>query len=146
MISTLRKIPWFMADYITIKQRHSIYDATTKMIEALMMKINRLERMPEKERGKSTEFGRLTPQLLNRLVVSAMLCSGFSVMQKANIAANANMPPEQTFDFNQPRFPHSWRHQWTLVPRAGLPMDVLEVRSTNPTLKSLPSPTTGKFW
>ncbi|KAJ8117002.1 hypothetical protein ONZ43_g4307 [Nemania bipapillata] len=120
MISTLRKIPWYMAEHITIKQRHSVYDACMKMITVLSAKIKR-------SGGEdNTEAKRLTPQLLDRLVASAMLCAGFSVVQKHNIATVAGLPKVKSREFNQPRFPDSWRHQWTLVPKAGMPIDVLE--------------------
>ncbi|RWA14186.1 hypothetical protein EKO27_g932 [Xylaria grammica] len=120
MISTLRKIPWYMAEYITIKQRHSVYESCMKMIETLSNRVN--HRDPEDNTGAK----RLTPQLLDRLVTSAMLCSGFSVVQKHNIATVAGLLDEKCREFNQPRFPESWRHQWTLAPKAGMPIDVLE--------------------
>ncbi|KAI0434792.1 hypothetical protein F5Y09DRAFT_354795 [Xylaria sp. FL1042] len=130
MISTLRKIPWYMAEHITIKQRHSVYEACMKMIEALVSKINHLKTMPQRlpNRGRedNVEAQRLTPQLLDRLVTSAMLCPGFSVVQKHNIATAASLPEERSREFNQPRFSDSWRHQWTLSPKANMPIDVLE--------------------
>lgn len=125
MISTLRKIPWYMADYITIKQRHSVYDTCMKMIGILVSKLER--------RGRDNiEAERLTPQLLQRLVTSAMLCPGFSVVQKHNIATIAGLSEEKSREFNQPRLPDSWRHQWTLAPKADMPIDVLEVCSRHP--------------
>ncbi|KAI0805459.1 hypothetical protein GGR55DRAFT_697991 [Xylaria sp. FL0064] len=130
MISTLRKIPWYMAEHITIKQRHAIYEACMKMIETLVSKLNVFE---NKTRGflhrgheDKTEAQRLTPQLFDRLVTSAMLCPGFSVVQKHNIATAAGLPEQRSREFNQPRFPDSWRHQWTLSPKADMPIDVLE--------------------
>ncbi|KAI1203545.1 hypothetical protein F5X97DRAFT_330204 [Nemania serpens] len=119
MISTLRKIPWYMADDITIKQRHSVYETCVKMIGILVGKLERRVR-------DNAEAERLTPQLLHRLVTVAMLCPGFSVVQKHNIATIAGLSETQSREFNQPRFPDSWRHQWTLVPKAGMPIDVLE--------------------
>lgn len=123
MISTLRKIPWYKAEHITIKQRHSVYDATLKMIVTLSTKVNR------GDFKNNTETERLTPQLFGRLVTAAMLCPGFSVVQKHNIATVAGLPESKSREFNQPRFPDSWRHQWTLAPRPGMPIDVLEVCS-----------------
>ncbi|KAI0447193.1 hypothetical protein F4803DRAFT_558879 [Xylaria telfairii] len=120
MISTLRKIPWYKAEHITIRQRHSVYDATLKMIVTLSTKVNR------SDFKNNTETERLTPQLLDRLVTAAMLCPGFSVVQKHNIATVAGLPESKSRECNQPRFPDSWRHQWTLVPTPGMPIDVLE--------------------
>ncbi|KAI1362647.1 hypothetical protein F5Y08DRAFT_329983 [Xylaria arbuscula] len=133
MISTLRKIPWYMADYITINQRHAVYKCCTKMIETLVEKIASFKSNANVRRDntrttkeKNIEEERLTPQLLDRLVTSAMLCPGFSVVQKHNIAFLANLPEHKSREFNQPRYPDSWRHQWTLTPKANMPIDVLE--------------------
>ncbi|KAI0506184.1 hypothetical protein F5B22DRAFT_639406 [Xylaria bambusicola] len=130
MISTLRKIPWYMAEHITIKQRHSVYECCIKMIGVLVGKVNsndngRRDRSRNDE-GEKIEVDRLNPQLLDRLVTSAMLCPGFSVVQKHNIATMANLPAQKRREFNQPRFPDSWRHQWTLIPKVNMPIDVLE--------------------
>ncbi|KAI8951539.1 hypothetical protein F4801DRAFT_601121 [Xylaria longipes] len=120
MISTLRKIPWYKADHITIKQRHAVYETSLKMIVTLSTKINR------GDFKNNAETERLTPQLLDRLVTAAMLCPGFSVVQKHNIATAGGLPEVKGREFNQPRFPDSWRHQWTLAPKPGMPIDVLE--------------------
>lgn len=134
MISTLRKIPWYMADYITIKERHAVYECCMKMIGVLVGKIESFKsnehvrrEQTRNSKEKNVEAERLTPQLLDRLVTSAMLCPGFSVVQKHNIATVASLPEQKSRDFNQPRFPDSWRHQWTLIPKADMPIDVLEV-------------------
>lgn len=118
-----------MAQQITIKQRHSVYEASMKMIGVLQGKIKSRDRENIKDRGRedNKEAERLTRQLFDRLVASAMLCPGFSVVQKHNIATIAGLTKTQSREFNQPRFPDSWRHQWTLVPKAGMPIDVLEV-------------------
>ncbi|KAJ8126640.1 hypothetical protein O1611_g6998 [Lasiodiplodia mahajangana] len=139
MISTLRKIPWYRADLITLKQRHSVYETCMKMIETLAGKIKRQEREGEPEaehlrpqpfkrpgHAGESEAERLTPQLFDRLVTSAMLCPGFSVVQKHNIATLACLSEMKCREFNQPRFPDSWTHLWTLVPKADMPIDVLE--------------------
>ncbi|KAI0403589.1 hypothetical protein F4802DRAFT_598983 [Xylaria palmicola] len=129
MISTLRKIPWYMAEHITIKERHAVYEATERIIRALVSKISSQKEKAKSRTAKEEEGGegeRLTPQLLRRLVTSAMLCPGFSVVQKHNIACVAGISPEEAKTFNQPRFPDSWRHQWTLMPKPNIPYDVLE--------------------
>jgi hypothetical protein len=135
MISTLRKIPWYMAEYITIKQRHSVYEACLKMIQTLATKVRRTSTVANPE----TE--RLTPELLHRLVTSAMLCPGFSVVQKHNIASVAGISEDKARQFNQPRFADSWRYQWTLAPKSGMPIDVLEVCSSNLNMASSASAT-----
>ncbi|KAI1392184.1 uncharacterized protein F4822DRAFT_441250 [Hypoxylon trugodes] len=43
MISTLKKMPWHMADYITIRERHWIFNAAFKMIELLKETISMIE-------------------------------------------------------------------------------------------------------
>ncbi|CAJ2503585.1 Uu.00g109790.m01.CDS01 [Anthostomella pinea] len=115
MISTLRKCPWYMADYITIQQRQACYDACCKMVMTLR---NSIRRDPDHDR--------LTPQLFNRLITSCMLCCGLSVLQKDNLSFLAEMPEEQGRHFNQPRFADLWTHMYTLGPKAGVPLDVLE--------------------
>ncbi|KAI0012034.1 hypothetical protein F4779DRAFT_635121 [Xylariaceae sp. FL0662B] len=115
MISTLKKLPWYMPQYITIRQRHAIYEATYKMMEKLVSIIQR-----------NDKDLRLTPQLLNRMVAAAMSCPGFTVEQKDNIACLVNMGGERIAGYNQPRFADLWRHQYALGPKPGVPLDVLE--------------------
>ncbi|KAI0395195.1 hypothetical protein F5Y17DRAFT_221286 [Xylariaceae sp. FL0594] len=124
MISTLRKMPWYMASHITIKQRQSVYECTMKMMRVLAMKLEQVGSGIMDHLKQDDE--RLTPQLFNRLVTSAMLCPGFSVAQKHNIAVLAGLEEGKARGFNQPRFPDGWRHQWTLAPKPGVPLDVLE--------------------
>ncbi|KAI1495808.1 hypothetical protein F5X99DRAFT_402332 [Biscogniauxia marginata] len=120
MISTLKKIPWYMAEYITISQRYVVYDACYKMIGTLQ---NTISRFPNHER--------MTVQLFNRLVRAAMLCPGFTVLQKDNIALLAKLPDDGR-QFNQPRFADLWRHLYTLGPKPDIPLDVLEVTTFSP--------------
>ncbi|KAI1433690.1 hypothetical protein GGR50DRAFT_705123 [Xylaria sp. CBS 124048] len=140
MISTLRKIPWYMANYITIEQRHAVYEACLQMIILLTDKVTKalddaesvksFTNSRDSEHGtnnsKDTDPQRLNRQLLNRLVISAMLCPGFSVVQKNNIAQVAGMAPDRAREFNQPQCPDSWLHQWTVIPKANMPLDILE--------------------
>lgn len=116
MISTLRKMPWYMIDQITVFQRYSVYDATVRLIQSLQKQIN-----------YKNNIYLLNKQLLERLWTSAMLCHGFSVTQKYNIAYCVNLSDERMRDFNMPRFPEDWVHTHTLVPKPGTPLDVLEV-------------------
>ncbi|ROW10553.1 hypothetical protein VMCG_01725 [Cytospora schulzeri] len=115
MISTLRKFPWYKAEYITIKQRHSIYNACIKLLRLLQHSI----------REKKND-AYLTEQLLRRLWTSAMLCHGFTVTMKDNIAFQVGLPDDRLREFNMPRFANMWVHSYTLAPKPGTPLDVLE--------------------
>ncbi|KAI0172424.1 hypothetical protein GGR52DRAFT_572260 [Hypoxylon sp. FL1284] len=115
MISTLKKLPWYMTDCITICQRHIIWDTTVKMIQHLGQK---LQEYPYHDR--------LTPQLLNRLVDTAMRCPGFTVLQKDNIAFVMGFDEARCLAYNQPGTASLWRHQWGLTMKPGVPQDVVE--------------------
>lgn len=116
MISTLRKFPWYRTEYITIKQRHSVYSACIKLLSLLQLAI--------RERKHD---GCLTQQLFKRLWTSAMLCHGFTVTMKDNIAFQVGLPDDRLREFNMPRFANMWVHSYTLAPKPGTPLDVLEV-------------------
>ncbi|KAL7621197.1 hypothetical protein AAE478_008514 [Parahypoxylon ruwenzoriense] len=115
MISTIKKLPWYMPERITIKQRWIVYDAAFKMIQVLIQKLD-----------KKPDDALLTPQLLNRLVDAAILCPGFTVLQKDNIAYTMNMSGEKMCERSLPRFAASWCHQYALGPKPGVPLDILE--------------------
>ncbi|KAK3396161.1 hypothetical protein B0T20DRAFT_501403 [Sordaria brevicollis] len=117
MISTIRKMPWQKSDCITIHQRWAIYNATIRLIELLRTSI---------ERNDRDSHIALDQRLLKRLVNTAMLCPGFSVLQKDNIAFTAGMDDIKQREFNQPRFPDLWTHQLSVCPKPGVPLDVLE--------------------
>jgi hypothetical protein len=117
MISTIKKLPWYMADRITLRQRHAIYEATTKLINLLKQALQR------DARGRETV---INPQLMKRLATAAMLCPGFSVVQKDNIAVLSELDQERARMFNQPRFADQWVHLHGICPRPGVPLDVLE--------------------
>lgn len=116
MISTLRKLPWYKTECITIKQRHSVYSACIQLIRLLQHAI---------KEQKNEEH--LTPQLLKRLWTSAMLCHGFTVTMRDNIAYQVDTPEDRLREFNMPRFANMWLHAYTLCPKPGTPLDVLEV-------------------
>ncbi|KAG6355554.1 hypothetical protein INS49_003516 [Diaporthe citri] len=115
MISTLRKLPWYKTDCITIKQRHSVYSACIQLIRLLQHAIK--EKKDEEH---------LTSQLLKRLWTSAMLCHGFTVTMRDNIAYQVDIPEDRLREFNMPRFANMWVHAYTLCPKPGTPLDVLE--------------------
>jgi hypothetical protein len=116
MISTIKKLPWYMTDRITLRQRHCIFDATVRLIVLLKQALIRGNRYQETT---------INEQLLKRLVLAAMLCPGFSVVQKDNIAALAEWDQDRVRMFNQPRFAEGWVHLHALCPKPGTPDDVL---------------------
>lgn len=116
MISILRKLPWYKTDCITIKQRYSVYNACLQLIRLLQQSIS------EKKNVET-----LTPQLLKRVWTSAMLCHGFTVLQKDNIAYVAGIPENRMREFNMPRYGDYWTHAYTLCPKVGIPLDMIEV-------------------
>ncbi|KAL2260121.1 hypothetical protein VTK26DRAFT_5986 [Humicola hyalothermophila] len=117
MISTLKKLPWYMAEHITLRQRHAVYNATIGLLTLLIQALQRENRMHETV---------INGQLLKRLATAAMLCPGFSVVQKDNIAVVASMEESRIRMFNQPRFADLWTHLHALCPKPGTPLDVLE--------------------
>lgn len=119
MISTIKKLPWYMAEHITIRQRHAVYKAAVNLIRLLQLAI--------KDRRNE---GVLTPQLLRRLYTAAMLCPGFTVTMKDDIAYLVSLSENEQRGFNQPRFADCWRHAHTLAPKPDIPLDVLEVSFT----------------
>ncbi|KAJ9155346.1 RNA recognition, RNP-1 [Pleurostoma richardsiae] len=115
MISTLKKLPWYMSEYITIRQRHAVYSACVDLLELL-----------KKAMHDGKHEACLTPQLYKRLWTAAMLCPGFTVLQKDNIAFVVGLDDQQQREFNQPRFANSWVHQYSVAPKPNIPLDVLE--------------------
>ncbi|KAI1865196.1 hypothetical protein JX265_008243 [Neoarthrinium moseri] len=138
MISTLKKLPWYMTQYITIKQRHYIYEACVKLINLL------LEALALGDKSSRAGRERLTVQLLRRFTNAVMLCPGFTVCQKDGIADLVGMLPDDMNKFNMPRFSQSWVHQLTLGPKPGVRIDFLEYyiaiirEETNRTVAELP--------
>lgn len=121
MISTLRKFPWYKTECITIKQRHSVYSACAKLLRLLEYAIK-----------EHKNDGFLTQQLFQRLWTAAMLCHGFTVTMKDNIAFQVGLPDDRLREFNMPRFANMWVHSYTLAPKPGTPLDVLEVSLHRP--------------
>ncbi|OLN86071.1 hypothetical protein CCHL11_05225 [Colletotrichum chlorophyti] len=115
LISTLTKFPWHMKANVTVQQRNAIHKATCDLIRILVGGI----------RDKRDELN-LTPRLLKRVVAAAMRCEGFSVVQKDDIAYLVEMGEMEQRAYGQPRFAESWRHLYVLVPKNGVPLDVIE--------------------
>lgn len=105
-----------MTAFITVRQRHSVFKAALDLLRLLLQAI--------KDKKHEEHF---TQQLLRRLYTAAMLCPGFSVSQKDDIAYMINLSDQQEREFNQPRFANCWTHIYTMAPKPGIPLDVLEV-------------------
>lgn len=130
MISTLKKLPWHMSSYITIHQQAYLYDACQRLMEVLIEELDPAVQARKADRHKRLGIERLTPQLLRRYANAIMLCPGFTVVQKDNIASMVKMNEMDMRDFNMPRNAQSWNHLYALGPKPGVPCDVLEVRTT----------------
>lgn len=122
LISTLRKFPWYMTEQVTVGHRQAIYKATCELLFLLQRAIL-----------KGDDPINLNKILYRRVLIAAMECSGFTVYMKNNIAKNVdeggvmNMSELSWQSFGQPRFAASWLHQYALVPKPGVPLDVVEV-------------------
>ncbi|KAK2006987.1 hypothetical protein LZ32DRAFT_667893 [Colletotrichum eremochloae] len=115
LISTLTKFPWHMKAHVTVQQRYAIHKATCDLIRILVSSIQ----------DKRDELN-LTHRLLKRVVNAAMRCEGFSALQKDDIAYLVGMDEMEQRAFGQPRFAEAWRHLYVLVPKTGIPLDVIE--------------------
>ncbi|EFQ29481.1 uncharacterized protein GLRG_04625 [Colletotrichum graminicola M1.001] len=115
LISTLTKFPWHMKANVTVQQRYAIHKATCDLVRILVNSIQ----------DKRDELN-LTHRLLKRLVIAAMRCEGFSALQKDDIAYLVGMDEMEQRAFGQPRFAEAWRHLYVLVPKTGIPLDVIE--------------------
>ncbi|KAH0422438.1 hypothetical protein CcaCcLH18_12813 [Colletotrichum camelliae] len=115
LISTLTKFPWHMKTHITVQQRHAMHKATCDLLRILVGSI----------RDHRDEVN-LTQRLLKRVVAAAMRCEGFSATQKDDVAYLVDMEEMEQRSFGQPRFAESWRHLYVLVPKNGVPLDVIE--------------------
>ncbi|ODA78939.1 hypothetical protein RJ55_04529 [Drechmeria coniospora] len=115
LISTLKKFPWYATDRITIGQRHAMYMATEKLLQIISDKISR-----------DCDPINLTPQLQKRLANTAMSCQGFTPLMKDNLAWLLNLSDADQRYYGQPERAHAWRHQYSMAPRPGVPLDVIE--------------------
>ncbi|KAH0591880.1 hypothetical protein MHUMG1_10391 [Metarhizium humberi] len=115
LISTLKKFPWYVTDRITISQRHAVFKATCELARLLSRSIQ-----------KQDDQVNLTHQLYRRLIATAMKCPGFTPLMKDDISYLANLSDMEERRYNQPRFASCWRHQYSLAPKPGMPLDVIE--------------------
>ena len=105
-----------MTGLITVRQRQAVYKACIDLVKLLQDTI---------KGGRNQES--LTKQLLKRVTNAAMMCPGFTILMKDNIAWEAGLTDKELHEFGLPRFANCWTHQWTLAPRVGTPFDVIEV-------------------
>ncbi len=98
-------------------QRNSIFQATRNLLQLLLKSLD-----------KGDHPVTLNKQLLRRIVKAAMECPGFTVHMKDDIAWIAGMPDGEQLCYGQPRFASSWCHQYAVVPKPGMPLDMVEVR------------------
>ncbi|KAK6216424.1 hypothetical protein LQW54_003628 [Pestalotiopsis sp. IQ-011] len=123
MISTLKKLPWQMTKFITVHQQHYIFESCCNLMATLIDEINSHQ---YKYAPRRPGFERLTEQVLHRFIDAIMLCPGFTVVQKDNIAAMVNMNDQEMRRYNMPRFANSFTHLYALSPKQGVPLDLLE--------------------
>ncbi|TQW01121.1 RNA recognition, RNP-1 [Cordyceps javanica] len=115
LISTLRKFPWYMTDCITVGQRSAMFQATCDLLRLLLKSLD-----------KNDDPVNLNKQLLRRVTKAAMECPGFTAIMKDDVAWIVGMSEGEQRIYGQPRFANSWRHQYALVPKPGMPLDVVE--------------------
>ncbi|KFA75376.1 hypothetical protein S40288_02022 [Stachybotrys chartarum IBT 40288] len=115
LISTLKKFPWYVTERITISQRRAVYRATCELLRLLANSVR-----------KGDDSINLSEQLYRRVTESAMSCPGFTSLMKDDVAYMTNMSDMEQRAFGQPRFANSWRHQYAIAPKPGIPLDVLE--------------------
>ncbi|PHH88238.1 hypothetical protein CDD83_7787 [Cordyceps sp. RAO-2017] len=115
LISTIKKFPWYATERITISQRHAMYIATERLLQVLTDKINR--------RSDPVNMNR---QLQGRLLKAALACPGFTPLMKDNLSWMLHVPEAEQRFYGQPRYAHAWLHQYSLAPKPGAPLDLIE--------------------
>lgn len=105
-----------MTDCITLKQRSAVFQATQDLIRLLLRSLE-----------KGDDPINLNRQLLRRVTKAAMECPGFTTLMKDDVAWLVGMVDGEQRVHGQPRFASSWRHQYALTPKPGMPLDVVEV-------------------
>ncbi|OAA35768.1 RNA recognition motif domain protein [Metarhizium rileyi] len=115
LISTLKKFPWYVTDRVTISQRQAVFKATCELARLLSRSLQ-----------KQDDQVNLTCQLYRRLITTAMKCPGFTPLMKDDISCLASLSDMEERRFSQPRFASCWRHQYSLAPKPGMPLDVIE--------------------
>jgi hypothetical protein len=139
LISIIKKLPWQLAAYITIRQRYRIYKAAVDMIQVLQGAIYNNDRRPMMpDHMRTSEL--LNEKLLKRVIRVAMSCPGFTPLMKDNIAFISSLDERQAMDYGLPAYANAWRHIYALTPNPAVPGDVVDVRPPfPPPLLTLPS-------
>lgn len=106
-----------MTDCITLSQRAAMFQATRDLLRLLLKSLDR-----------GDDPVTLNTQLLRRVAKAAMECPGFTTLMKDDVAFLVGMADGEQRLYGQPPFASSWRHQYALVPKPGMPLDVVEVR------------------
>ncbi|KAH8195399.1 hypothetical protein TruAng_010431 [Truncatella angustata] len=126
MISTLKKMPWYLSAHITIYQQHYIFEACQRLLEQFLEELEPQSQKSSPEQRLRLGHERLTPQLLDRFKKAILLCPGFSVVQKDSIAHMLGLSEQESRAFSLPRQAHSWNHFYALGPKPGVAPDVIE--------------------
>ncbi|ETS84893.1 hypothetical protein PFICI_02918 [Pestalotiopsis fici W106-1] len=123
MISTLKKMPWYMTKFITIHQQHYIFESCQNLMCTLLDELTS-HFYPYAPRRPG--FERLTEQLWQRFIDAIMKCPGFTIVQKDSMALIVGMEEADKRRYNLPRWAESWTHLYSLSPKPGTPLDLLE--------------------
>ena len=99
-----------------------MFRATWDLVEELTHRLQK-----DRESSATATGNQLSEQLLNRVIAAAMLCPGFTPLQKDDIAAFVEMSEEDARSYGMPRCAASWRHQYAMAPKSGVPLDIIEV-------------------
>ncbi|KAL2209326.1 hypothetical protein CC79DRAFT_1367515 [Sarocladium strictum] len=122
LISTLKKFPWHLTDRVSISQRYAVFRATWDLVEELTHRLAR-----ERETvSASPNAGKLSDQLLKRVITAAINCPGFTPLMKDDLSSFVHLSEENFRAAGVPPSAASWRHQYAIAPKVGVPFDVIE--------------------
>lgn len=116
MISYVGRFPWHKTDMTTVKQRFLLVDTCVTMMKMLRRAV-----------VKGEHPNLLTEQLWRRFYTMCMKCEGFTVVQKHGIARLAEISVSEQRSLGLPRFAGDWGHLWSMLPKPGAPLDLVEV-------------------
>lgn len=112
-----------MTDRVSISQRYAVFRATWDLVEELTHRLAR-----ERETvSASPNAGRLSDQLLKRVITAAINCPGFTPLMKDDLSSFVHLSEENFRAAGVPPSAASWRHQYAIAPKVGVPFDVIEV-------------------
>jgi hypothetical protein len=70
---------------------------------------------------------KLSDQLLKRVVTAAINCPGFTPLMKDDLSSFVHLSEQELRTCGLPLSAGSWRHQYAIAPKIGVPSDVIEV-------------------